>query len=98
MAPLLWRGKGLLLVLRTRLHYWWWGSRDGSYIQLCLLRVTIVRRQPLCLPVGQAVYMYTPLRRFLGPLIFVVGEFYYEVHNDLSFDGGSQAVLDVKLA
>ena len=31
------------------------------------------------------------------PPVFVVGEFCYEVRDDLSFDGGSRAILDVKL-
>ena len=34
----------------------------------------------------------------LLPLIFVMGELCYEVCDDLSFDGCSRAVLDVKLA
>ena len=31
-------------------------------------------------------------------LVFVMSEFCYEVCNDLPFDGGSRAILDVELA
>ena len=34
----------------------------------------------------------------LLPLILAAGKFCYKVRDDLSFDGGSCAILDVKLA
>ena len=33
-----------------------------------------------------------------APFVLIVGKFCYEVHDDLSFDGGPWAILDVKLA
>ena len=42
--------------------------------------------------------MYAPLRRLLCPFVLIVGKLCYEVCDDLYFDGGSQVVLDVKLA
>ena len=41
--------------------------------------------------------MYTPLRTFICPLVFPIGELCYEVNDDLPFDGDAQAVLNVKL-
>ena len=41
--------------------------------------------------------MYTPLRTFICPFVFPVGELYYEVSDDLPLDGEARAVLNVKL-
>ena len=41
--------------------------------------------------------MYAPQRRLFCPLVLVVGKFCYKVYDDLSFDGGLWAILDVKL-
>ena len=49
------------------------------------------------LPVGRPFCMYSPLRIFIYPLVFPVGELYYEVSDDLPFDGSAWAVLNVKL-
>ena len=49
------------------------------------------------LPVGRPVSMYTPLRIFICRLVFPIGELCYEVSDNLPFDGGVWAVLNVKL-
>ena len=41
--------------------------------------------------------MYTPLKTFICPFVFPIGELYYEVSDDLSLDYGAQAVLNDKL-
>ena len=41
--------------------------------------------------------MYTPLWIFICPLVFPVGELCYEVSDDMPFDGGAWAVLNVEL-
>ena len=59
---------------------------------------TALAPPPSGLSVGRSVRMYAPQRRLFCPLVLVVGKFCYEVHNDLSFDGGPWAILDAKLA
>ena len=41
--------------------------------------------------------MYAPPRTLICPLAFLVGELRYEISDDLSFNGGMRAVLDIKL-
>ena len=49
------------------------------------------------LPIGRPVCMYTPLRVFICPLVFLVSKLCYKVSNDLPFNGGAWVVLNVKL-
>ena len=43
--------------------------------------------------VRRSVCIYAPPRTFICPLAFTIGEFCYEISDDLSLDGGTRAVL-----
>ena len=45
-----------------------------------------------------SICMYAPLRTLIYPFAFPIGELRYEISDNLSLDGSTRAVLNIKLA